>query len=93
MFNLHFSINNPWAKEDFKNLFSRSGVITKNKAWEFEIIKHSYTLVELNIRYTVKQDHAGFNLVIGIGRYAMHFQIYDGRHWDYEHDCWEVYKE
>jgi hypothetical protein len=93
MISLHLSINNPWAKENFKNLFCRSGPITKHMAWEFEITRHNYTLAEFSTRYTVKQDHAGFNLELGLFGYSMHFQIYDGRHWDYTNNCWEVYED
>lgn len=93
MINIHLSINNPWAKENFKNLFCRGGKITKNMAWEFEIIRYSYTFAEFNTSYTVRQDHAGFDLEIGLFGYSMHFQIYDSRHWNYTNNCWEIYKE
>ena len=93
MISLHFSINNPWAKENFNSLFERAGEITKNMAWEFQIIRHGYTLAEFNVQYTVKQDHAGFSSVFGLFGYSIHLMIYDGRHWDYTNECWEVYKE
>ena len=93
MINLSFGIDNPWAKENFKNLFDVAGDIKKNLSWEFEIIRHSHILVELSMRYTVKQDHAGLTLAAGLFGYSADFRIYDTRHWDYENNCWEVYEE
>ena len=93
MINVRLAIDNPWAKENFKNLFNRSGLISENKAWEFEIIRHNYTIVDVGFTYTVRQDHAGPSLTCGLFGYSMEFKVYDTRHWSDLNNDWEVYKE
>ena len=93
MINLHFSIDNPWAKKNYKSLFCRSGEITKYTSWEFEIIRYNYTIADFGINYTVRQDHAGFSLSLGLFGYIIYFMMLDSRHWDNTNNCWEIYKE
>jgi hypothetical protein len=91
MFSLHVSIANPWAKENFKNLWHTHGSITKHKHWEFEFIRHAYSLFEVHIGYSIRQDHAGLKLHFALLGYSIDLSIYDGRHWNTENDCWEIY--
>lgn len=92
MINLNLHIYNPWIKENFVNLFCRSGKITKNKAWEFEITKYTLTLFEVSLSLTTKQDHAGLQVSLGLFGFTVQLRIYDGRHWNYETNTWEVYE-
>ena len=91
MISLHFNINNPWAEENFKNLFNYSGLFTKHKAWEIEAYRHSYDIFGISTILTFRQDHAGFKLILSLFGYSMQFSIYDTRHWDEEGRCWENY--
>lgn len=97
MINIHLSIDNPWFNEKiipFKDIFYRSGRVTKNKSWEFQIYKSSYHLMEFSLRYDLKGcDHAGLNLNVNLFGYNLDFVVVDNRHWDYNNNCWEVYKD
>lgn len=86
------SLRNPWHKDgDFDNLYCRSGMITKHKAWEFEVIKSFFNIAEVTFHWKIKTDHAGPSLEIGLFGYSIHVQIYDTRHWNRETNDWEVY--
>ena len=89
---LHLSLSNPWAKENFKNLFCRSGMITKHKAWEFEVCRHAYDIVKIDFQWSVKSDHAGPSLELCLFGYGVEAKIYDTRHWNRETNSWEVYE-
>lgn len=90
MFNLRFSIENPfWSR--FEVIDSRSGSTPfKNKYWELELMK-SDDLVAVDLRITTRQDHAGLDLWLGVIGYAVNFKIYDSRHWNNETNSWEIY--
>jgi hypothetical protein len=77
-------------KNVFKNYFCLNRQLTTNKFLEFEAIKSSQTLfeVEADLRITGK-DHAGVFISIYILGYGVGFRIYDHRHWDYENNTWE----
>ena len=91
MFNLHISITNPWRAEKFVNLFNRSGMISKYKAWEFECVRHSIGVVKISVQWSARCDHAGPRLDLSLVGYSVSFQIYDIRHWDYQNKCWEIH--
>lgn len=93
MINLYCRLSNPWAKENFKNLWCRGGTFTKNKAWELQFMRHAPTLLELQVEYTTRQDHAGFTLHFALLGYCVELTAYDGRHWDYTNNCWINYGE
>jgi hypothetical protein len=93
MITLHLSLSNPWAKENFKNLWCSGGSFTKNKHWEMEFLRHAHTFIELHFAYTARQDHAGLKLHCGLFGYCAEISVYDGRHWDYTNNCWINYGE
>lgn len=93
MLSFNLSISDPWHKDDFENLYSNSGMITKHKAWEFETYWYSRTLLDLSMSLTSRRDHAGFKMELGLFGFTACFQIYDTRHWDDENKCWENYKD
>jgi len=76
----------------FKNLGSINGKTShKHKYWELEHYYCSTDLINFDLHYTTKQDHAGLSIELGLLGYSIHFQIYDGRHWDDENNCYEVH--
>lgn len=91
MINLHVEIQNPWTKDRFKNLGSLHGKISKHKAWELEHTFYDGMLLDLNLKFTTKGDHAGLNIELGLLGYSIHFTVYDTRHWDYEKNTWVKY--
>lgn len=91
MITLNFILSNPWSNK-FKHLFARSNKLSKHKAWEFELYQCD-TLLELEFRASIRQDHAGVTLGIGLFSYVARFQLYDTRHWNYDKQQWEKYDD
>ena len=88
MLNISFKINNPFT-DRFANLFNRSGRLSKNKAWELEILEVN-SLLNFELQYNIRRDHAGLRFEFGVLGYELGFAIYDTRHWDHKNHCWEV---
>lgn len=92
IFNLRLELSNPVDKwEFFKPLGCVSGRLTKNKSWELEHSFYTGLIVDLDVRVTHNQDHAGIDITFGILGYGIGFRIYDTRHWNYNTDSWEVH--
>jgi hypothetical protein len=87
--NLNLTIRNPWS-DRFKIVVAGNKKITQNKAWEFEIYR-SDTVIELETRISIREDHAGIVLGFGLLSWTVRAQIYDTRHWDYEAKNWVQY--
>ena len=86
MIHISFGLSNPWGKP-FDNLWNRSGMITRHKAWEAELLQ-TQQLVGIHMGYTIRQDHAGLDLELALFGYSISLKIYDTRHWDYKNNCW-----
>ena len=93
MISFNFSISNPWAKENFANLWNKSWLPFKNKGVELEFIRHSYDIFQVHANITARTDHAGVSAKLALFGYSIHFSFYDTRHWDSENDQWQVYDE
>ena len=91
MFFLNFNIYNPWSKR-WDSGFCYSKLISKHKCFEFQFMKTN-DIINIEIRYSVKRDHAGLNLQFGLFGFTAAFQIYDTRHWDYENSTWETHND
>lgn len=90
MIYLNLNLRNP-RSIDFENIKCWSGPTpVKNKFWEVQMIRNNNWL-RIEFEFTVKQDHAGMNLELGLFGYEIHFTLYDNRHWDFENNCWKVY--
>ena len=85
MLYLSFKIDNPYT-DRFNVVFNRSGKLTKNKSWEIEILKVN-SLLNFQLQYTTRTDHAGLHLELGVLGYELGFTIYDVRHWDHINNC------
>ncbi len=91
MINLRFSIVNPWS-DLFDAGWCWSKKLTKNKAIELQLYRCN-TIVEGQVEFTTRQDHAGVRLEIGFLSYVLAFNLYDTRHWNYAAKRWEIYNE
>jgi hypothetical protein len=80
IFNLQTQIYLPFAH--FENLGSIHGRIGANKAWELEHTYYSGSLMDIDISFSVREHHAGFEITLGLFGYGVSFRIYDTRHWD-----------
>lgn len=82
-------VQNPFAKDNFKNIFDKSGTITKNKKWEVQLYQHDPALLELILDTRFNgNDHAGPNITLGLLSYVFTVKLYDSRHWDYKNNKW-----
>jgi hypothetical protein len=91
MIYINLTLRNPWS-DRFEPLISRGGKLFTNKAWEIEAYR-SDTVAEFETRLTVREDHAGLTIGLGLFSYTLRAQFYDTRHWNYEKKAWEVYEE
>jgi hypothetical protein len=89
MINLQFNIRVP-GSDRFRNIVCWSGSTPfKNKFWEVQCYK-SADIIDLFLRITAKQDHAGIHAGIGFIGFNIEIQIYDSRHWDKEIKSWKM---
>ena len=90
IFSLRTQISLPF--DHFKNLGSVSGKLFSTHGWELEHTYYSGSLFDIDISWGIREDHAGFEICLGMFGYGVHFHIYDTRHWDYKKKTWEVYE-
>ena len=89
MIHIAFTIENPYPKNDFKNIWNKNGLISKFKAWELDLYKDSECLLSFVFSFSFRgQDHAGLRINFGLFKYRFDTQIYDIRQWNYETNCW-----
>jgi hypothetical protein len=81
MIHYSFRIQNPYSNR-FEHAVTKHGIVTQNKAWEVNIYRTA-TVFSNSLELTMRRDHAGLRLEIGLLGYDIEFQIYDVRHWDY----------
>lgn len=91
MIYINLTVNNPWS-DKFEHLRAWSGKLFKHKAWEVEVYR-SDTVIEFETKFTVRTDHSGLMLGIGLLSYTLRAQIYDTRHWNYEEGRYHEYNE
>ena len=89
MIDLHFAIDYPFSHR-FEILASTIKLLTKHKVVEASAYKTS-NIITVTFGYSIRQDHAGFLIALGLFGYECQLNIYDTRHWDDENKCWEVY--
>ena len=75
-FNLH--ISNPWSNR-WSTLFFRNGLLPNHKAWEFNGY-NTHHLVEIDFRLSIKGDHPGLFVMLGLFGFALDLSVYDTRH-------------
>lgn len=87
--NIRIELKNPFDSWDyFRNFGCVHGDLGLYTAWELEHSYYSPLLLDVDVRWTRKQDHAGIEIGLGILGYGVSFRIYDIRHWDGEADAY-----
>lgn len=89
MINFSFNIRNPFSSR-WKCIKCLDGKLLRHKHWELQFDKTS-DIIGFELRYTIRQDHAGLWASLALFGYDVIFNIYDTRHWDHEKDQWCVY--
>ena len=91
MIYLTAKINNPWS-DRWASVFCLYGSLSKNKAWEIQLMKTS-DIVFGQLEFSTRKDHAGLHIELGVLGFNLAGQIYDTRHWDYTQSKWEEYND
>jgi hypothetical protein len=47
-----------------------------------------WSFIDFHIKWDRATDHAGFRVEIELFGFYFYFQVYDGRHWNYEQNRW-----
>ena len=89
MIYISIGLSNPWSKP-FANLWNRSGLVTRHKAWEAELLQ-TRTMIGFELSFTQRQSHAGLTVELAVLGRSVCFTIYDTRHWNHETGAWEKY--
>ena len=92
---IYFNINirNPWWWDRWNNIKCWSGpTFLKNKYWEVQLMKCE-ELFRIEFNWTIRQDHAGIELELGLLGYKISCNIYDCRHWDHVKGTWQEIDE
>jgi hypothetical protein len=91
MINFNFILSNPFSRR-FNIIFSKSGKLSKFKAWEFNTyVTSAFVVVVFNS--SIRTDHAGIDLELGLFGYQVELKFYDTRHWDSKTNTWAVYND
>ncbi len=89
MISFSFNIRVPGSNR-FNNIKCWHGSTPFNhKFWELQIYQ-SADIVDLFVRITHNQSHAGLHMGIGMVGYNLEFQVYDIRHWNPETRRWQT---
>ena len=92
MISFSFNLRNPFSNR-WDNIFNRGVTFDKyHKAAEFEVYRDT-TIVGVAFRWTIRQDHAGMGLDIGLLGYTVSAQYYDTRHWNDEAGRFYIYEK
>lgn len=62
--------------------------LSKNKSFEFEIIKQTDDWLNFSVTVNRVGDHAGVLLQLGIIGGLLLINFYDNRHWNYDANRW-----
>lgn len=91
MIYLNLNIRHPNWWNRFENIKCWVGETPfKHKYWECQILKAD-NLLRFEFGFTIREDHAGLNLELGLFGYEIHFTFYDNRHWNHKEGRWENY--
>ena len=91
MIYFNFTIRHPRWLDRFKTIKFWSRAPRNYKCWEIQLTKSEH-IVRCEFQWSTQQDHAGIILELGLFGYEARFHYYDTRHWDYENQCWVIYK-
>ena len=89
MISLQFNLRIPGSNR-FNNIKCWHGPTPFNhQFWELQVYQ-SADIVDMFVRITRNQSHAGLHMGIGLAGFNVEFQIYDIRHWNSETHRWQT---
>ena len=94
MIHINFHIHNPWDKKcHTKVFFAGDYQVSENKTFDISLMYHRATIIDLEVSYRTRSDHAGLNVTLAF--LGLNFQavFHDNRHWNYDADRWNLESE
>ena len=92
MINFSFNISNPWSRR-WRHVWARAyNTPFKNKHVELELFAEN-TIVCFSFNWSLRRDHAGLTIELGLLGYSISLNIYDQRHWSVDDGNWEVWNK
>lgn len=88
---ISFTLAIPFFADIFKTLWYRDRLINNCTSEEIQVVYHPSAIVEFELSYTIKQDHAGLRITFGLFGIIVYYSRVDTRHWDYELGKWHEY--
>ena len=82
MINFNLGLRNPFSNR-WNTFFYKDGLIGKNKAWEIQAVTDS-NIVNIEFSLTVRGDHSGITIGLGLVGLTVMFCLVDTRHWNEE---------
>ncbi len=73
--------------QHFKILWDKTWRVSTNKNFEIQVNRTSH-LFGFCFNWH-RGHHGGVELELALGTYEIEFRFIDGRHWDYENNCYE----
>jgi hypothetical protein len=89
MIYLSLNLSNPWSRK-WQIVKSLSRQLTRNTYAEFNIYRTG-NILGLEVNWTLRQDHAGVRLQLGLVGWEVEMHVYDIRHWNSTTENWETY--
>ena len=92
MINFNFNLRNPWSDRWDCIKCWNGKTPFKNKFWEVQVDKTA-DIISIDFRFTIRQDHAGLFVTLGLFGYEVIGNFYDNRHWHDEKGRWINYDD
>jgi len=92
MININVQLTNPFSTR-WKTIYYTSSPAPekgKYRVWEVQAFKDN-TIISFSFRWTMRTDHAGVELSVGLLGYSIMTTVSDTRHWDNDTNAWKVY--
>jgi len=82
LFELRAQLTNPFVLDVFKPLGTIFGPIGQHWAWELEHSFYPRALIDIDVTVSIREDHQGLKLTVGLLGYGVHLTVYDCRHYE-----------
>jgi hypothetical protein len=94
IFLIDFNIktNFPCLLNYLNSIYNKSIKLTQNKTLEIQLTFSNNLITGINIYKNIHSDHTPFSFEMSILGLTLIIIIYDHRHWDYENNKYEEYK-
>ena len=82
MIHFNFGLSNPFCRR-WVTVYYKDKLFANKKGGEIQIVKDN-NIINVGVRFTIRQDHSGLSLDFGLFGYSVMLSYYDTRHWNDE---------